>query len=125
MITRVLEWIGATVWSRGTMYKLVAQYGLLYGSKSWVVTREMTKVLTAFHHRAALWITGTTSKRGAGGEWEYPEVDEVMESAGLHPIVVYIKRRKTTIAERVACRPVYVLCTEAERIPGTRKIVRW
>ena len=58
-----------------------------------------------------------TEKRGAGGEWEYPEVEEDMESAGLHPIRVYIKRRKTTIAERVARLPVYALCMDAERIP--------
>ena len=40
-----------------------------------------------------------------------------MESAGLHPIRVYIKRRKTTIAERVARLPVYALCMDSERIP--------
>ena len=49
---------------------------------------------------------------GAGREWEYPAVEEAMESVGLHPIGVYIKRRHTTIAERVACRPVYELFTE-------------
>ena len=47
-----------------------------------------------------------------GGEWEYSSVDEAMDATGLHPIEVYIKRRKTIISEKVACRPVYVLCTE-------------
>ena len=55
------------------MYKTVAQSVLLYGSNSWVVTGEMLKVLTAFHHQAAQQITGMTEKRGACGEWEYPE----------------------------------------------------
>ena len=66
-----------------------------------------------------------TAKRGSGGEWGYPEVEEVMDSAGLHPIRVYIKRRQATIAERVVCRPIYVMCTEADRIPGTIRMVRW
>ena len=123
MIARVLERTGATVRARGAMYKAVAQPVLLYGSESWVVTGEMLKVLTAFHHRVAQRITGMTAKRGAGGKWEYSSVEEAMEAAGLHPIGVYIKRRQTTISERLACRPVYALCAEAERMPGTIRVV--
>ena len=32
-----------------------------------------------------------------------------MEAARLHPIVVYIKRRKTTISDGVDCHPIYAL----------------
>ena len=67
-----------------------------------MVNREMIKVLTGFYHRATRWITGMMAKRGAGGEWEYPLVVETIESTGIHPVGVYIKRRKATIAERVA-----------------------
>ena len=48
-----------------------------------------------------------------------------MDSVGIHPIRVYIKRQKTTIEDRVACRPVYAPCTEAERMPGTSWMVHW
>ena len=72
--------------ARGSIYKAVAKSVLLYGSKSWVVTREMLKVLTVFHHRVARQITGMTAKRWAGREWDYPEVEEAMDSAGIHPI---------------------------------------
>ena len=58
----------------------------------------MLKALTEFHHRAAQQIMGMAEKRGAGGEWDYPAVEEAMESAGLHPIKVYIKSRETNIA---------------------------
>ena len=85
MVARVLERTGAMVQARGAMYKVVAQSVLLYGSKSWVVTREMLKVLTGFHHLAARCITGMTEKRGAGGDWEYPSVEEAMEATRLHP----------------------------------------
>ena len=90
-----------------------------------MVTREMLKILTAFHYRAAQQITAMTEKLGAEGEWKYPAVDEAIDSMGIHPIGVYIKRQKTNIAERVACWYGYALFTEAERIPGTIHMVRW
>ena len=89
------------------MHKAVAQSVLIYGSKSSVLTRDVLKVLIAFHHRATRQITGMTAKHGAGGEWGYAIVEEAMDSAGIHPIIVYIKRRQTSIEERVAFRPVY------------------
>ena len=66
------------------------------------MTGEMLKVLTEFHHRVAQRITGMSAKRGAGGEWEYPVVEEVMDSAGIHPIGEYINMRHTTIVERLS-----------------------
>ena len=84
----------------------------------------MLKVLEGFHYRAERRITGMTAKRGSGGEWEYPLVVEEMDAAGLHPIGVYIRRRHVTISERVACLPIYELCTEAERMPGTSWMVQ-
>ena len=110
---------------QGTMYKAISQLVLLYSSKILVLTRDFLKVLTAFHQWVARWITGMTAKHGAGVEWEYPEIEEAMESTGIQPIRVYIKRRKTTILERVACRPIYALCTESEWMPGTSRLVRW
>ena len=70
MLARVLDSIGATMRYRGEMYKTVAHSVLLYGSESWVVTGEMLKVLTGFHHQAERRITGIKAKRGAGREWE-------------------------------------------------------
>ena len=66
-----------------------------------------------------------TEKYGAGREWEYPSVVGVMETAGLHPIGVYIRRRQVTISERVTCLPIYELFMEVERVPGTIRLVRW
>ena len=96
---------------------------ILYVSKRWVVAGEMLKALTGFHHQAVWQITGMTEKCRTGGEWEYPLVDESKGAAGLHPIGVYIKRRQTTISERMACHPVYALCTEVGRMPGTSRLV--
>ena len=99
--------------TRGEMYKAVANLVLIYGSERCVVTGYMLKVLTVFHHRAAQRITGMTAKCGTGGEWDYPVVEEAMESAGIHPNELYSKGRKTTISEMVACQTIYSLYTEA------------
>ena len=48
-----------------------------------------------------------------------------MDAAGSHSIGEYIRRCQATIVENVAGRPVYEICVEAERIPGTILMVRW
>ena len=48
-----------------------------------------------------------------------------MEFAGIQPIGIYTKRKNMNIAERVACPTVYALYTEAERMLGTSRMVRW
>ena len=93
IIARVLKSIGETVRSWRAMYKEVTQLVMLYGSKIWVVTGEILKVLMAFHHWVARRITGMTAKREASLDWEYPAVDEALDAAGIHPIEVHIKRR--------------------------------
>ena len=107
------------------MYREVAQLMLLYVRKSLVVTREMLKILEGLHHRAARRIMGLTEKRGVVRESYYPLVRESMEVAGIHPIVLYIRRRQANIVKRVACHPIYELCTEVEHIPGTSRMVWW
>ena len=74
------------------MYKVVAQSVLLYEIKSLVVTGDILNVLLSYHHQVTRRITGMSQKRWTGGDWEYPTVKEAMDSAGLHPIGVYIKR---------------------------------
>ena len=70
------------------MYKAMAHSVLFYFSESWVVTGEILKILTTFHHWMAQRIMGMTERRGAGGEWEYPAVEKAMESTWIHPIRV-------------------------------------
>ena len=84
----------------------------------------MLKVLGGFHHLAPRKITGTTETLGAVREWKYHLVVAALEAAGLHPIMEYIRRRQATIAEKVACRPIYELCGDAERRTVTSRRMR-
>ena len=74
---------------------------LMYGCEIWVMTGEILKVLEGFHHRAFRRIKGMTTKRVAGGEWEYPLVVASLEASAFHPIQEYIHRRQVTIAAQV------------------------
>ena len=47
---------------------------LLYGSKSWVITGAMLKLLEGFHRRMVRQITGMMTKCVLDREWEYPPV---------------------------------------------------
>ena len=69
MIVRVLVNMGATVQACGTMYKVVAQSVLFYGSESCLVTGWMLKVLEGFHYRVDRRITGMMATRGEVKEW--------------------------------------------------------
>ena len=57
----------AILWDRGMLYKAVAQTVLLYEIDSWVVMGEMLIVLEGFHHRAAWWIAGMTTRLAENG----------------------------------------------------------
>ena len=48
-----------------------------------------------------------------------------MEAAGINPIGEYIRRRHVTIAEKMACRPIYELYVKAERMTGKSRMARW
>ena len=70
---------------------------LLYGSKSWVVTGAVIKVLEVFHHWASLRIAGMTTRPMTNGDWECPPVDDVLETTGIWPIKEYIQWRQDII----------------------------
>ena len=61
---------GATIKSWEMVYKVLVQVVLLYGSKIWVVTDAMMKVMELFHHRIARRIEVMTARKGDDREWE-------------------------------------------------------
>ena len=63
--------------------------------------------------------------RWARGEWEYPLVVVALKSAGLHPIMEYIRMRQATKAEKVAYRLIYELFAKAEQRPGMSHMIIW
>ena len=125
MISKAPTKTGAATRACGMLYKEVVKNVLLYGSDSWVVTGSILKVLEGLQHRSAWRITGMTYLRSYDGEWEYPPVADVMEPAGLCPVKEYLQRYKATKALQVVFRPVYEVCTRAERMTVSIQMMRW
>ena len=48
-----------------------------------------------------------------------------LETTGIWPIIEYVRRQQATIAEYVAGRPIYELCTGAERMEGSSMLLMW
>ena len=71
-----------------------------------------------FPSPGSLKIAGMTDRQAEDREWYYPPVADAMVSARIWPIKKYIQRHKATIEAHMACRPIYDLCSGAERVPG-------
>ena len=56
---------------------------MMYGSKTWVMTPQIGRVLGGFHHRVALRLTGRQPRRGRDGVWVYTLLEDAEGGAGL------------------------------------------
>ena len=54
-----------------------------------------------------------------------PPVEEALEIAGLFTMAEYIERRRNTIAQHVATRPILDLCRAAQSPPGSPQRAWW
>ena len=96
-------------------YKAVVQTVLLFGSESWVLTPRIMGRLEGFHRLIARRLAGRAPVYLRREEQrEYPPLGEAMEQAGLFSIEEYIDRRRNSVAEYVATRPIYAVCRELE-----------
>ena len=126
MVCRVLVREGANPRVSGMFYKAVVQSTLLYGSETWNISSAMLKPLQGFHHRVARRISGLMPwYLPREDRWEYPPTSEALAIAGLFPIEVYISRRQNTVADYVACRPIFDLCLNSERLTGSPSRLLW
>ena len=101
-------------------YKAIVQAVLLFGSETWTLTGPMLRYLEYFHHRVARHLTGERPRFPADeNRWTKAPIDEVLNDAGLFPIAEYISRRRNTIVEYVATRPILDLCSETDRRSGS------
>jgi hypothetical protein len=118
-ISRLLGREGATPKVSGYIYKAAILTVLLYGSETWVWSQRMLQACEGFHHRAARRIAGTLPKRVGPDNWVYPPIGETLKTCCLYPIECYIARRWKTVRTYVEGRPIFLLCQQARRAPGT------
>ena len=109
----------------GSFYTSVTQQVLLFGAKTWVLTKKMESALDAFQGRVARRLTGRQPQRGRDGGWFYPSLAGALKEAGVARIRTSILRRLNTVAQFIATRPILGLCEVTERRPGTRVPRKW
>ena len=125
-IGRILSNRGANPKVMGTFYKTIVQSVLLYGSETWVVSKQMMKILRSFHRRCSRYIMGKHIWQDSNGEWHQPSSKEVLEGAGLKTVEDYIEQRKNTLMNFVKGRPIYHECLlSTPLVSNVNQLVWW
>ena len=124
--SKILGQQGADPVICGHLYIAVVQSLLLYGSETWVVTPQMLTLLDGFHHRCTRRIAGMAPKFDVRtNSWSKPPIEEAFALTKLKPLAEYIQKRQNHIAEYVALRPIYSLCTQSVRRSGSTNRTLW
>ena len=108
----------------GMFYQAVVATVLLCGSESWVISAFDLRALEGFHVEAARRLTGMRPKR-RGETWVYSKSAEVSRAARLRMIGDYIARRRQTVLQTIADRPILEECRGAERRRGSPTRLYW
>ena len=107
-------------------FKAVVQAVLLYGSETWCLSPALLARLDGFQIKAGYRMARENRlKRDPDGNWMYPRSEDVLEECGLLKMEAYILRRRNSIAEYVATRPLYHACREGEPLRGTPHRLWW
>ena len=118
-VGQVLRSENASPFVAAWFYQAILQAILLYGSKTWVISRTALARLEGFHIRAAYRMAKTNKpKRGPGNVWEYPRLVDVLKECRMKPMEEYIRICRQMIATYVATRPILAECRKGERNRG-------
>jgi hypothetical protein len=103
-VGQVLRSKNPTPWVAAKFYKAVVQAVLLYGSKTWNLTKAvLARLVEGLHVRAAYRMAQVHQpKQVAGNQWEYPKTSDILEECGMATMKHYIQKRRATIAIYIA-----------------------
>jgi hypothetical protein len=106
----------------GNFYRAVVQSVLLYSSESWHINAHNILKLETFRNKVARHITHKHIRKLANTEiWIYPNMDQVLQEAGLLPLQEYIQKRKTTLLRWAQNRDIYHTARQLEHSLGGNK----
>ena len=104
----------------------VVQSVLLYGSKTWNLTKTVLAWLKGFHIRAAYCMAKKHKPRkGPNHVGVYPATGDVLKECRMHSILHYIGVRRETIFCYMVDWPIHFLCTAGERRRGSASRQWW
>ena len=72
-------------------------------------------------------IMGKRANKLGDGTWETPGTEGILEAEGTQSMRIYIERRKATVAQWVALRPLFEICARETGYEGgeRRRKVWW
>jgi hypothetical protein len=100
MLSRILARETTSQKLSAFFYKATIQTVLLYGSETWVITDEILRLLTSFHHSIARRITNRHPRPIPDtDEWIYPSIQETLQQAGMFTMEEYLQRRRNYLEQ--------------------------
>jgi hypothetical protein len=110
-VGQVLRSENVTPWVAAKFYKAVVQAVLLYGSKTWNLTKAILAWLEGFHVQAAYRMAQVHRPRQVDrNQWVYPNMSDVLEECGMAMIQHYIQKCRARIAIYIADCPILEAC---------------
>ena len=91
-------------------YRAVVHMILLYRLGTWVLLSSMEKKVKGIHTGFLQKITGKRAQRLGERTWKTPGAEGAREADGIQLEMTYIGRRKETVAQWVALRPLFEVC---------------
>ena len=85
----------------------------------------MEKSLESFQSRVASRLARKQPRRRTDGIWYYPPLVEALGEAGLEGIRKLVTRKKNTVAQYIATRPILDLCERATWRPEAMVSRQW
>ena len=80
---------------------------LLFGADTWLLLVPMAQRLGVVHVGFLQQVTKLKAKILRDGSWQKVAAENVLQEAGTQPLQAYLDRRKATVAELVALRPIF------------------
>ncbi len=114
-VRQVLRRENAPPRTSAKFYQAIVQSVLLYGSKTWVLSKAVMARLEDFHIHVAYWMAKEhVPQQGPHHLWAYPSSDQVHKECGMHTIQHYIKVQHQMIARYVVDRSIFADCRGAD-----------
>jgi hypothetical protein len=99
-------------------YQAIVQFVLLYGSKTWVLSKAIMARLEGFQIRAAYWMAKEQYLDGGPTASGFTCHPTKYSRSAMHTIQHYINVRQQTIAQYVVDRSIFAECREADQRCG-------
>ena len=119
---KLLRREGADPITSEKFYRAVVQAVQLFGAKTWVLLAAMLNKIEGVHMGFIRQVMGMKAQRLGDENWKKEGTDRVLQAAGTKPLQEYIDKRKATVTEWVALRPIFDVCENETGYEGEGKL---